>query len=63
MQSPWLPPTLYRLLPLAYLFFGALMLVRFGDDPLGRLSGLLLCAAGTLVLILRLVGRNTETDS
>jgi len=62
MNRIWLPPKLYRLLPLGYLFFGALMLINFGDDPLGRLSGILLCAAGILVLALRLVGGGKEPD-
>ncbi len=57
MQKIWLSPRLYQLLPLAYLFFGLLMLFRYGDDPLGRLSGILLIAAGVLVLALRLVAR------
>jgi hypothetical protein len=57
MRRLWLPPRLYQLLPFGYLFFGLLMLVRFGDDPMGRLSGLLLCAAGILVLALRLIRR------
>lgn len=57
MLRIWLSPRLYQLLPFAYLFFGIFMLARFGDDPLGRLSGVLLCAAGVLVLLLRLVGR------
>ena len=60
MLKIWLPPGLYRLLPLGYLFFGFLMLMRFSDDPLGRLSGILLCAAGALVLALRLIGRSEE---
>ena len=63
MKRLWLSPTLYRLLPIGYLFFGLLMLLNFGDDALGRLSGLLLCAAGVLVVALRLVGRSTETDT
>ena len=62
MKRLWLPQRLYRLLPLGYLFFGSVMLVNFGDDSLGRLSGILLCAAGILVLALRLVGRGKEPD-
>lgn len=63
MKRIWLSPKLYRLLPLGYLFFGWLMLVNFGDDPLGRLSGILLWAAGVIVLALRLVGRGNERDT
>ena len=57
MRGMWFPPWLYKLLPFAYLFFGLLMFVNFGDDPLGRLGGILLCAAGILVLALRLYAR------
>lgn len=57
MHKIWLPPKLYQLLPLAYLLFGLLMLAKFGGEPLGRLSGLLLCAAGILVWALRFYGR------
>lgn len=53
MQKIWLPPRLYQLLPVVYLLSGLLMLVKFGDQPLGRLSGLLLCAAAVLVWALR----------
>lgn len=53
MQKLWLPAALYRLLPLGYLVSGLLMLAIFGDEPLGRLSGLLLCAAAALVWALR----------
>jgi hypothetical protein len=53
----WFPPWLYKLLPFAYLVFGLLMLLMFGDDALGRLGGILLCAAGILVLALRLYAR------
>ena len=58
MQRIWLPPKLYQLLPLGYLLSGLLMLVMFGEYPLGRLSGLLLCAAGILVWALRLYARS-----
>ena len=57
MQKMWFPPWLYKLLPVAYLAFGLLLLVTSGDDPLGRLGGVLLCAAGILVLGLRLYAR------
>jgi drug/metabolite transporter (DMT)-like permease len=53
MQKIWFPPRLYQLLPLVYLLSGLLMLAKFGDDPLGRISGLLLCAAAVLVWALR----------
>ena len=60
MLKLWLPPRLYRRLPLAYLLSGLLMLVEFGDDPLGLLSGSMLCAAAILVWVLRaLAGGNT----
>ena len=55
MQKIWLPPRLYQLLPLVYLLSGLLMLAKFGDDPLGRISGLLLCAAAVLVWALRVI--------
>jgi hypothetical protein len=32
------------------------MLAKFGDEPLGRISGLLLCAAAVLVWALRVHG-------
>ena len=58
MQKIWLPPRLYQLLPLVYLLSGLLMLARFGDEPMGRLSGALLCAAAVLVWALRFHGRS-----
>ena len=61
MRKIWLPPRLYQLLPLVYLLSGVLMLVKFGDEPLGRLSGLLLCAAAVLVWALRVRGSNKAT--
>ena len=61
MQKIWLPPRLYQLLPLVYLLSGLLMLVKFGDEPLGRLSGLLLCAAAVLVWALRVYGGSKTT--
>ena len=57
MQRMWFPPWLYKLLPVGYLLGGLLLLVSSGDDPLGRLGGILLCAAGALVLALRLYAR------
>ena len=53
MPKFWLPERLYQVLPLVYLVFGLLMLARFGDDPLGKLSGSMLCAAAALVWALR----------
>ena len=53
MLKIWFPPGLYRVLPLAYLLAGLLMLARFGDEPLGLISGLMLCAAAILVWVLR----------
>ena len=53
MLKIWFPPGLYRVLPLAYLLAGLLMLARFGDEPLGLISGLMLCAAAVLVWVLR----------
>jgi drug/metabolite transporter (DMT)-like permease len=57
MLKIWLPPTLYRLLPLAYLFSGVLMIAKFGDKPMGLLSGSMLCAAAVLIWALRAYGR------
>ncbi len=57
MHKIWLPPRLYRLLPFVYLLSGLLMLATFGDEPLGRLSGLLLCAAAILIWALRVYAR------
>ena len=62
MWKIWLPPKLYQLLPLAYLLSGSLMLARFGDDPLGLLSGSMLCAAAVLVWALR-VHRGSKTNA
>jgi hypothetical protein len=53
MWKIWFPPRLYRFLPLVYLLSGSLMLARFGDEPLGLLSGLMLCTAAVLVWALR----------
>lgn len=57
MQSIWFPGWLYRLLPLLYLIGGALMFYLFGDETVGRFSGLLLCAAAVLIWGLRLYTR------
>lgn len=57
MQKIWLPPRFYQLLPVVYLLAGLVMLAVFGDDILGRLSGLLLCAAAVLIWALRAYGR------
>lgn len=61
MLKIWLPPTLYQLLPLAYLFSGLLLLAKFGDEPLGLISGLMLCAAAVLVWVLRVLGSSKTT--
>lgn len=62
MLKLWLSPKLYKLLPLGYLVAGLLMFVTSGEGALGRISGLLLCAAGVLVLVLRLIGRTTDSS-
>lgn len=60
MRRIWLPPKLYELLPVAYLLAGLLMLARFGTQPLGLLSGSMLCAAAVLIWALRIhAGRKT----
>jgi len=56
MRKVWLPPRLYQLLPIAYLLSGLLMLAKFGDKPLGLLSGSVLCAAAILIWVLRVHG-------
>lgn len=61
MRKIWLSPRLYQLLPLAYLFVGLFMLAKFGHEPLGRLSGLMLCAASVLVWVLRVYTRSKIT--
>jgi hypothetical protein len=62
MWKIWLPPKLYQFLPLAYLLSGSLMLARFGDEALGLLSGLMLCAAAVLVWALRVHRRSKTTE-
>ena len=57
MQNIWFPAWLYRSLPLLYVVGGALMFYLFGDDTIGRLSGLLLFAAAILIWGLRLHAR------
>ena len=57
MRQVWFPPWLYKLLPVGYLVAGVLLLVSSGNDPLGLLGGILLCAAGVLVLAMRLYAR------
>ena len=54
LRKIWLPATLYQILPLAYLVSGSLMLAGFGHEPMGLLSGLLLCAAAVLIWCLRI---------
>jgi len=62
MQKLWLPGVLYRALPLVYLLAGTAMLAAFGDDAMGRTSGLLLLAAGALIWVLRLVARTNRSS-
>ena len=62
MQKIWLPPTLYQLLPLAYLLSGLLMFAKFGDEPLGLLSGSMLCGAAALVWGLRILASNSPDN-
>jgi hypothetical protein len=54
----WLPLWLYQLLPIIYLLAGLLMLANFGSEPLGLVSGSMLCAAGLLILVLRIYWAN-----
>ena len=61
MLKIWLPPRLYRLLPLIYLLSGLLMLAKLGDEPLGLLSGLMLCAAAVLIGFLRVHAASKTT--
>ena len=62
MLKIWLPRTLYQLLPFAYLLTGLLMLAKFGNETMGFLSGLMLCAAAVLVWVLRInAGGNANT--
>ena len=61
MQKIWLPPRLYQLLPLVYLLSGLLMLAKLGDEPLGLLSGSMLCVAAVLVWVLRVHGGSKTT--
>jgi hypothetical protein len=58
MRKMWLPLWLYQLLPVIYLLSGLLMLANFGSEPLGLVSGSMLCAAGLLILVLRIYGAN-----
>ncbi|MEJ2516331.1 MAG: hypothetical protein P8080_13630 [Gammaproteobacteria bacterium] len=57
MQTIWFPAWLYRLLPAIYVAGGASMFYLFGDEPIGLLSGVLLCSAAVLILALRLYAR------
>ncbi len=52
----WLSPRLYKLLPVAYLLSGLLMLVNFGDTFFGLLSGSMFAAAAILIWALRIHG-------
>lgn len=56
MRKMWLHPKLYTLLPVAYLLSGVLILDVYGDEPLGILSGSMLCAAAVLIWVLRIYG-------
>lgn len=58
MKSIWFPAWLYRLLPLLYVVCGALMFYLFGDDTIGRFSGLMLWLAAILIWGLRLHARS-----
>ena len=62
MQKRWLPPKLDQLLPLAYLLSGLLMFAKFGDEPLGLLSGSMLCGAAVLVWGLRILAGNAPDN-
>ena len=62
MQKLWLPGVLYRALPVIYLLAGTAMLATFGDDAMGRTSGLLLLAAGVLIGVLRLIARANRSS-
>ena len=53
MPRIWFPEWLYRTLPLIYVIGGALMFYLFGEETIGRFSGLLLCAAAILIWGLR----------
>jgi hypothetical protein len=61
MRKIWLAPRLYQLLPLVYLLSGLLMIAKFGDEPLGLLSGSMLCVAAVLVWVLRVHAGNKTT--
>jgi hypothetical protein len=61
MRKIWLSLRLYQLLPLVYLLSGLLMLAKFADDPLGLISGTMLCAAAVLVWVLRVHGGSNTT--
>ena len=63
MLKIWLPPGLYRLLPVIYLLFGLLLITRFGRDTLGLISGVMLCAAAVLIWILRIHGEGGRRNS
>jgi len=58
MLKIWLPPKLYRFLPLAYLLAGSLLLAKFAHEPLGLISGSMLCAAAVLIWALRVSASN-----
>ena len=54
MRKKWLPTWLYQLLPVLYVLSGLLMLATFGSELVGLISGTMLCAAGVLILVLRI---------
>jgi drug/metabolite transporter (DMT)-like permease len=61
MQKIWLSPRLYQLLPVAYILSGFLLLTNFGDDPLGLISGSMLCVAAILIWALRIHAASKAT--
>jgi hypothetical protein len=54
MLKIWLPSKLYQYLPVAYLSCGIFMFIRFGNEPLGLISGVIFCTAAALVWGLRI---------
>ena len=62
MHKIWLSPRLYRLLPAIYLVSGVLMLVNFRSEPLGLISGSMLCGAAVLIWVLRIHSGSKKTE-
>lgn len=58
MHKTWWPSWLYEFLPLGYLLFGLLMFAAFGDEPLGIVSGSLLCVTAVLIWAMRVYARS-----